>query len=82
MIEQHPPKEQASTTPDQLPLINLVSAACDNNKRMPPKHLALVTTIPNTIPLWLGFTFEHMEYSPSLLALNELRQGLIAACRK
>jgi hypothetical protein len=42
---------------------------------MLPKHLAPVTTIPNTIPLGFGFTHEHMGYSLSLLPLNELRQA-------
>jgi hypothetical protein len=72
MIEQHPLKEQASTTYDQPLLINLASAANNNDKQMLLQHLALVTTIPNTIPLWFGFIHEHMEYSLSLLPLNEL----------
>jgi hypothetical protein len=36
MIEQH----QGSTTYDQPPLINLASAANNNDKQMLPKHLA------------------------------------------
>jgi hypothetical protein len=75
MIEQHPLKEQASTTYDQPPLINLASAANNNDKQMLPKHLAPVATVPNTIPLWFGFTHEHMEYSLSLLPLSELQQA-------
>jgi hypothetical protein len=67
MIEQHLLKEQASTTYDQPPLINLASAANNNDKQMLPKHLA---PIPNTIPLWFGFTHEHMEYYLPLLPLN------------
>jgi hypothetical protein len=65
------------TTYDQPPLINLASVANNNDKQMLPKHLAPVhvTTIPNTIPLWFGFTHEHMEYSLSLLPLNELQQA-------
>jgi hypothetical protein len=32
MIEQHPLKEQASTTHDQPPLINLASTTSNNDK--------------------------------------------------